>query len=120
MFSIEVDKGTKLLTIRYAGAITAEEVERCAADFESRLSELESGFRLLTDLTRLDSMEVKSVQHIRRMMDLANSRGVALVVRVIPDPQKDIGLNILSLFHYHRRVRILTCETLQQAMRALA
>jgi hypothetical protein len=43
-----------------------------------------------------------------------------MVVRVIPNPQKDIGLNILSLFHYRRRVRIVTCETLEEAMNALA
>jgi hypothetical protein len=43
-----------------------------------------------------------------------------MVVRVIPDPQKDIGLNILSLFHYRRRVRIVTCKTLAEAMKALA
>ena len=42
-----------------------------------------------------------------------------MVVRVIPDPYKDIGLNIVSLFHYPRRVRIVTCETLEEAMRAL-
>ena len=41
--------------------------------------------------------------------------GVAEVVRVIPDPQKDIGLNILSVFHYSRRVRIVTCESLAEA-----
>jgi hypothetical protein len=42
------------------------------------------------------------------------------VVRVIPDPQKDIGLNILSLFHYRKRVRIVTCETLDEARKVLA
>jgi hypothetical protein len=53
-------------------------------------------------------------------MDLCNKHGIEMVVRVIPDPQKDIGLNILSLFHYRRRVRIVTCKTLAEAMRALA
>jgi hypothetical protein len=36
-------------------------------------------------------------------------------VRVIPDSRKDIGLNIMSLFHYRRGVRIVTCETLAEA-----
>jgi hypothetical protein len=45
---------------------------------------------------------------------------VETVVRVIPDPHKDIGLNIMSLFHYRRRVRIITCETLAEALRSLA
>jgi hypothetical protein len=42
------------------------------------------------------------------------------VVRVIPDPQKDIGMQIMSLFHYDRRVRIVTCESLAEAMKVLA
>ena len=53
-------------------------------------------------------------------VDLCNKQGIEMVVRVIPDPQKDIGLNILSLFHYRRRVRIVTCATLEEAMKALA
>jgi hypothetical protein len=53
-------------------------------------------------------------------MDLLNKRSVSKVVRVIPDPQKDIGLNILSLFHYRRGLPIVTCETMDEAMAALA
>ena len=33
---------------------------------------------------------------------------------------KDIGFNIMSLFHYPRRVRIVTCEALEEAMKVLA
>jgi hypothetical protein len=39
---------------------------------------------------------------------------------VIPDPRKDIGFNILSLFHYRHDIHIVTCETLEEAKRALA
>jgi len=31
-----------------------------------------------------------------------------MVVRIIPDPRKDIGLNILSRFHYRRGSRFVT------------
>jgi hypothetical protein len=54
------------------------------------------------------------------MMDLCNKQGAARVVRVIPDPHKDIGLNILSLFHYGRKVRISTYQTLAEALQALS
>jgi hypothetical protein len=60
------------------------------------------------------------VPYIERMMDLFNKKGVEMVVRVIPDPYKDIGLNIMSLFHYPRRVHIVTCETLEEAREVLA
>ena len=119
MFKIEVEKGQNLLKISYSGATTAQEVQLCAQEVQLPLSELATGFRLLTDLTDLESMEAKAIPHIRRIMDLCNQRGVAMVVRVIPDPRKDIGLNIMSLFHYHRRVRIVTCQNLEEAKRAL-
>src|SRR5258708_30923007 len=120
MYKAEAQTGQNLLTISYSGAITAQEVQRAAAEGELRLNELQPGFRLLTDLTGLESMEVKSVPHIRRIMDLCNQRGVAMVVRVIPDPHKDIGLNIMSLFHYNRRVQFVTCKNGDEAKRALA
>jgi predicted choloylglycine hydrolase len=81
--------------------------------------DLRPGFRLLTDLSGLESMDLACVPYIEQMMDLCNKKGVEMVVRVIPDPHKDIGLNIMSLFHYPRRVRIVTCETLEEAMSAL-
>jgi hypothetical protein len=52
-------------------------------------------------------------------MDLCNKKGIALVVRVIADPRKDIGFNILSIFHYRRGVRIVTVETLDEGLKAL-
>jgi predicted choloylglycine hydrolase len=65
-------------------------------------------------------MDLACVPHIKRMMDLCNKKGIEMVVRVIPDPHKDIGLNILSLFHYRRRVHIVTCKTLEEAVKVLA
>jgi len=40
-------------------------------------------------------------------------------VRVIPDETKDIGLNILTVFHYPYHPHIVTCQTLPQAARVL-
>jgi hypothetical protein len=42
-----------------------------------------------------------------------------LVVRVIPDETKDIGFNILTVFHYPHRPQIVTCQTLPEAARVL-
>jgi hypothetical protein len=41
------------------------------------------------------------------------------VVRVIPDPHKDIGLNILSQFHYGPQIKLATFESLAEALSAL-
>ena len=120
MFEAAVDKPGRLLRVAYAGRIGPEETARCAAEVERLLEELQPGFRLLTDLSGLESMDLACVPHIKKMMDFSNKKGVEIVVRVIPDPQKDIGLKILSLFHYRRRVRIVTCQTLAEALKVLA
>jgi hypothetical protein len=38
---------------------------------------------------------------------------------VVPDPHKDIGLNILSQFHYGPQIKLATFESLAEALSAL-
>jgi hypothetical protein len=59
------------------------------------------------------------VPEVEQVMDLLKSGGIELVVRIIPDPRKDIGLTILSVFHYGRSVRSVTCQNFSEALRAL-
>lgn len=54
------------------------------------------------------------------MMDLLRLQRVAKVVRLIPDPHKDIGFAILSATHYRGTVRVITCTTLAEVENALA
>ena len=119
MFKVELGKAANLLTISYYGAVGPEEIIHCEKEVKLLLGELEPGFRLLTDLTDLESMDLDCLPSIKRMMDFCNKKGVHTVVRVIPDPKKDIGLNILSLFHYEKRVHIVTCKTLDEAKSVL-
>jgi hypothetical protein len=53
-------------------------------------------------------------------MELCDQHGVGLVVRVIPDPAKDIGFNLLSIFHYPHHPRAVTCKTMSEAARLLS
>jgi len=53
-------------------------------------------------------------------MELADKSGVGLLVRVIPDPTKDIGLDILTLFHYRNLPRMITCENMSEAAEKLS
>ena len=119
MYQVKLDNTKKLLTIIYAQKVSPDETKRCLAELETVLENQKGGFCLLTDLSGLESMDLACVPDIRRAMDLLNKKGVERVVRVIPDPRKDIGFNILSLFHYRRGVRIITCETMDEAMTAL-
>jgi hypothetical protein len=115
VINFEVDEPRRLLVIRFSGTVAAEETEKGLEDIRAGLARLKIGFRLLADLTALESMDVKCAPFIERAMDLCNEKGASMVVRVIPDPHRDIGLQIMSIFHYRGDVEILTCETLGQA-----
>ena len=60
-------------------------------------------------------MDFECSTQIDSIMDLFNTAGVAAIVRVIPNPRKDIGFSIMSLFHYSHGVHIMTCENMEQA-----
>jgi hypothetical protein len=74
---------------------------------------------LVVDLTELQSMEVACSPLIANIMEICNAAGVADVVRIIPDPTRDIGLQIMSFFHYDNDVRILTCASAAEAREML-
>jgi anti-anti-sigma regulatory factor len=115
MIKLEADPSKNLLTIRYAGSVGPGEVERGLDDVRAGLAQLESGFRLLADLSELQSMDVACAPFIEKAMDMCNEKGASMVVRVIPDPHRDIGLQIMSIFHYDSNVLIINCETLDEA-----
>ena len=120
MYHVEFDQPANLLKISYGGRVEPAETKRCLEALERLRPELRPGFRLLTDLSALETMDLASIPHIKRIMDFCNQQGIAQVVRVIPDPHKDIGLNIMSLFHYGRQVRFVTCVSLDEALAVLA
>jgi hypothetical protein len=115
VIKFEADPARNLLVIRYSGVVGAEETEKGLEDIRSGLSKLQSGFRLLGDLTELESMDVKCAPFVEKAMDMCNEKGASMVVRVIPDPHRDIGLQIMSIFHYGGDVQIMTCQTLAEA-----
>ena len=54
-----------------------------------------------------------------RQMDLIAQAGVNLLVRVIPDASKDMGMSIMTVFHYSRQVRVVTCLHFTEAIKVL-
>jgi anti-anti-sigma regulatory factor len=118
--TLEVDESQNLVVVRYRGRVGPNDTERYRDDARAALPKIQSAFRLLADLTELESMDVACAPHIESIMDMFNAKGITTVVRVIPDPARDIGLQIMSLFHYGQNVRIITCATLDEATRILA
>jgi hypothetical protein len=119
MFEVKVEKSADLLKIKFSAKVHPKEALECAEQIELLLGELQRGFRMLTDLSELEEMDLGCAPYIERVMDACNRTGIKMVVRIIPYAHKDIGLNIMSLFHYDRGVKIVTCRTLEEAHRAL-
>ena len=106
--------------LSYIGHVKGAELQRGTPELEKLLVELKPGFRLLADLSRVDTMDMACVPELGKAMELLERHQIGLIVRVVPDPAKDIGLNIISAFHYKKRPHIATCETMQEAAKLLA
>jgi hypothetical protein len=120
VFAVETDRENNLLVIRYYGRIDPAIVERCLLRVRTALEEMEPGFELLADFTELESMDPACIPYVEKIMRLCNEKGVSAIVRVIPDPKRDIGLQIMSHFHYDPNVRIMTCPIMDEAMARLS
>lgn len=120
LFRVEVDKERNLLVISYRGRVGRNEVEQCRDEIRRGLPQLERGFQLLADFTELEEMDVSCASVVAEIMDLCNEAGVAAVVRVIPEPRQDIGLQIMSFFHYGNHVCIETCASMDEALKLLS
>jgi hypothetical protein len=110
----------RLFLVRYDGQVTKDDTEKGIDQAAKCLTVLPREFRLLADLSTLVSMDVACAPSIERVMDLCQERGVAEIIRIIPDPRHDIGMQIMSLFHYGSGVRIFTCSTLEEAFDLLS
>jgi anti-anti-sigma regulatory factor len=120
MYAVELDQSKRLLVISAVQKVTAEEANVAAQRIRELLQDVEPGFRVLADFRWLESMDSAAARHIAEIMDALAEKNVASVTRVMPDPHKDIGLNILSQFHYGANVKIATFETLADAVQNIA
>ena len=120
MYSVEADKSKRLIVISAVGHVTTGEVKEAAQKVREIVKDTAPGFRVLSDFRWLDSMQASASKHVAEIMDAVAAKKVGLVARVIPDPRKDIGLNILSHFHYGPEIQTATFETLADALQSLA
>jgi hypothetical protein len=120
MYAVELDQSKRLLVISAAAKVTAEEAKMAAQRVREILHDVAPGFHALADFRWLESMDPAAAAYIAKIMDALAEKNVASVTRVMPDPRKDIGLNILSQFHYGSDVKIATFETLADAVQDIA
>ena len=119
VFEIEADLERNVLRTYFRGVISGDDMRVHVEQCEALISKMRPEFTVVVDLAELETMELDCVPYLTNLMDRYLAAGVGKVVRVIPDPNKDIGFNLLSLTHYRGRVPILTCETRAEADRAL-
>lgn len=113
------DISRNLIEVRYRGRVAVAEVKAVSARVMELLPQFRKGFTFLADLSGLESMELDCLPDITGIMDACNAAGIGTVVRIIPDPRKDIGFNILSIIHYRRDVHVITCQSSAEAERAI-
>jgi hypothetical protein len=120
MYLTEFEHSQRLLKITVAGDTTADEIRSALENLRSLLKEIQPGFKLLADLGALESMPTTSAPYLGKIMESCAEKGVSLVIRLLPrDPSRDIGLAIISQFHYPPDIPIVTCTTMEEAMRLL-
>ncbi len=119
MYAVELDRSKRVLVISGVQRVTAEQAKLAARRVRELLQDVAPGFRVLADYRWLESMDSAAARHVAEIMDTLAEKGVASVTRVVPDPHKDIGLNILSQFHYGPEIKIATFETLADALQSM-
>jgi anti-anti-sigma regulatory factor len=119
MVLVTINKSKRLLYFAYIGQVCFQEMKRAREDLPEILQQLPTNLRILADLERLESMDSASAAEIGKVMEMLDRKGVELSVRVIPDPSKDIGLSILTMFHYRKKIRVVTCQSMAEAAKEL-
>ena len=115
MHKIDFNKTNNTISIKIESSFDLQQAEQLHVEIERIIPEVKKGFTVLTDLTSLQKMDLESRGSITKSMDLFNEYGIAEIIRVVPDMAKDLGFNIMSLFHYSRDVKMHTFGSLEEA-----
>jgi hypothetical protein len=97
MFSVEADDINRLVKINWSENVSADEMRECAEQLRALTANMRPGFRLLSDLTGLKSMDPTGASYIGAIMDLFAAKQVSLIVRVIPPIPTKISDSIFCL-----------------------
>lgn len=115
MINASYDSKLNTVFIEFNGKIDANQAEKYYSDIQKIVPRGSDGFKVLTDFSKADGIDFAVRDSIKKVMDFFNASGVTQVFRVIPDPNQDIGLNIMSFFHYSKEVQIFTFTTRSEA-----
>jgi anti-anti-sigma regulatory factor len=115
MVNVSYDHEHNTVIVEFKGNIDAAQSEQFFSDIEQVLPKDGKGFKLLVDFSSVEAMDLAVQRGIKKAMELFNARGVTEVLRVLPDPDMDIGFNMMSMFRYSKDVRIHTLRSREAA-----
>jgi hypothetical protein len=119
MLLITSNRSKQLLSASFIGDVCPADLQKNRQEVVAELAGLAPGFHYLADFSQLVSMSPECAPELGLTMELLGKAGVGMVVRVIPDPSKDIGMNILTVFHYPTDLKVVTCQNLAEALQVL-
>jgi hypothetical protein len=120
VFHTTIDLARNLAHSRFSGNLTGVEMRAAAEEAGSFVLSLKPGFVVFADFGEVTAMDLDCAPHLTRIMDILRAHGMKMVVRILPKPSVDIGINLLSIVHYRGTIKTVTVETLAEAERALS
>ncbi len=118
-FYTTIDTARNLARSRFSGKLTAVEMRAAAEEIEPLLQRLSPNFALFADFGNVTSMDLDCAPYLTKIMDMLRAHRMGMVVRILPEPTNDIGINLLSIVHYRGAIKIVTVKTLDEAERVL-
>jgi peroxiredoxin/anti-anti-sigma regulatory factor len=115
MVKASYDDKWNAVILEFSGNVDGAQAWRLSSDLEKILSNRSKGFTLLADFSSVETMEPEVEVEVKKAMGLFKAHGVSQVLRVLPDPDMDIGFNLLSHSYYSAEVKALTFRSRSQA-----
>lgn len=115
MIKTSYDEKRNAVIIEFKGNVDATQAEKSFADLDEVLPKHGKGFTLLTDFSSVETMELAVKSVIEEAMEVFDAMWVNEILRVLPDPAMDIGFNVLSISHYSKHPKVITCRSREEA-----
>jgi hypothetical protein len=115
MFKIELNPYPNTISIEISGCFDLNQAEQIHKRLEAVLPDFKQGFILITDISSLQDIDNDVRISIKKSMDLINRHRPSRIIRIVPDINKDVGFNIMSMFHYSKDIKINTLQSPDQS-----
>lgn len=119
MIKVNYDAEHKAVILEFEGNVDAAQAKQYCSDLERALPKGAEPLKLLVDISSIDTVDLEAKDELEKGMDLLNAHGVTDIFRAAPDPDLDIGFNVMALTHFSKRVQIHTLRSRAEAQARL-